>query len=160
MAVIFAYIYATTRVFFAMSRDGLLPKSFAKINKKTEAPTFSVWLTGIGSALIAGFIDLKELSNLANIGALLTFAMVGVTVIILRKTHPKLQRGFMVPLVPILPIISVASCLFLMVNLPLKTWIYFGVWLAIGVVVYFVYSKKHSHLKDDGSSQDSLEKAN
>jgi len=160
MAVIFAYIYATTRVFFAMSRDGLLPKSFAKINKKTEAPTFSVWLTGIGSALIAGFIDLKELSNLANIGALLTFAMVGVTVIILRKTHPKLQRGFMVPLVPILPIISVACCLFLMVNLPLKTWIYFGVWLAIGVVVYFVYSKKHSHLKDDGSSQDNLEQAN
>ena len=122
-------------------RDGLLPKSFAKINKKTEAPTFSVWLTGIGSALIAGFIDLKELSNLANIGALLTFAMVGVTVIILRKTHPKLQRGFMVPLVPILPIISIACCLFLMVNLPLTTWIYFGIWLAIGVVVYFVYSK-------------------
>ncbi|MGQ0452262.1 amino acid permease, partial [Bacillus sp. SS-TM] len=160
MAVIFAYIYATTRVFFAMSRDGLLPESFAKINKKTEAPTFTVWLTGIGSALIAGFIDLKELSNLANIGALLTFAMVGVSVIILRKTHPKLQRGFMVPLVPILPIISIACCLFLMVNLPLKTWMYFGAWLAIGVVVYFVYSKKHSHLKDDGSSQDNLEQAN
>ena len=141
MAVIFAYIYATTRVFFAMSRDGLLPKSFAKINKKTEAPVFSTWLTGIGSALIAGFIDLKELSNLANIGALLTFAMVGVSVIILRKTHPNLKRGFVVPLVPTLPIISIACCLFLMFNLPLTTWIYFGIWLAIGVVVYFVYSK-------------------
>ncbi len=160
MAVIFAYIYATTRVFFAMSRDGLLPKSFAKINKKTEAPVFSTWLTGIGSALIAGFIDLKELSNLANIGALLTFAMVGVSVIILRKTHPNLKRGFVVPLVPTLPIISIACCLFLMFNLPLTTWIYFGIWLAIGVVVYFVYSKKHSHLKDDGSSQDNLEQAN
>ncbi|OFD69905.1 amino acid permease [Bacillus mycoides] len=152
MAVIFAYIYAATRVFFAMSRDGLLPEYFAEINRKTEAPTFTTWLTGIGSALIAGFIDLKELSNLANIGALLTFAMVGVTVIILRKTHPKLQRGFMVPFVPILPIISVACCLFLMVNLPLKTWIYFGVWLAIGVVVYFVYSKKHSHLTKEETS--------
>jgi APA family basic amino acid/polyamine antiporter len=148
MAVIFAYIYAmqTTRVFFAMSRDGLLPKSFAKINKKTEAPVFSTWLTGIGSALIAGFIDLKELSNLANIGALLTFAMVGVSVIILRKTHPNLKRGFMVPLVPILPIISITCCLFLMVNLPLKTWVYFGIWLFIGIIVYFMYSKRHSQL--------------
>ncbi|MED0857434.1 amino acid permease, partial [Bacillus pseudomycoides] len=80
------------------------------------------------------------------------FAMVGVSVIILRKTHPKLQRGFMVPLVPILPIISIVCCLFLMLNLPLTTWMYFGVWLAIGVVVYFVYSKKHSHLTKEESS--------
>ncbi|TKH32641.1 amino acid permease, partial [Bacillus cereus] len=100
----------------------------------------------IGSALIAGFIDLKELSNLANIGALLTFAMVGVSVIILRKTHPNLKRGFMVPLVPILPIISITCCLFLMVNLPLKTWVYFGIWLFIGIIVYFMYSKRHSQL--------------
>jgi APA family basic amino acid/polyamine antiporter len=151
-AVIFAYIYAATRVFFAMSRDGLLPGYFAEINQKTEAPTFTTWLTGIGSALIAGFIDLKELSNLANIGALLTFAMVGVSVIILRKTHPKLQRGFMVPLVPTLPIISIVCCLFLMLNLPLTTWVYFGIWLAIGVAVYFVYSKKHSHLTKEETS--------
>lgn len=142
MAVIFAYIYAATRVFFAMSRDGLLPEFFAKISKKTGAPTFSTWLTGIGSAFIAGFVDLKELSNLANIGALLTFSMVGVSVIILRKTHPNLQRGFKVPLVPVLPIISIACCLFLMINLPLTTWMYFSVWLAIGVCVYFAYSKK------------------
>lgn len=160
MAVIFAYIYATTRVFFAMSRDGLLPKSFAKLNEKTEAPTFSVWLTGIGSALIAGFVDLKELSNLANIGALLTFAMVGVTVLILRKKHPKLKRGFMVPLVPVLPIISIVCCVFLMVNLPLTTWIYFGLWLLLGIIVYFAYSKKHSHLKQDESEEDRFEQAN
>ncbi|MGG2067208.1 amino acid permease [Bacillus sp. S14(2024)] len=160
MAVIFAYIYATTRVFFAMSRDGLLPKSFAKINPKTEAPVFSTWLTGIGGALIAGFVDLKELSNLANIGALLTFLMVGIAVLILRKKHPNLKRGFMVPLVPVLPIISIACCLFLMVNLPLTTWLYFGGWLALGVIVYFGYSKKHSHLKEDESSQDHLKQAN
>lgn len=160
MAVIFAYIYATTRVFFAMSRDGLLPKSFAKINPKTEAPVFSTWLTGIGGALIAGFVDLKELSNLANIGALLTFLMVSIAVLILRKKHPNLKRGFMVPLVPVLPIISIACCLFLMVNLPLTTWLYFGGWLALGVIVYFVYSKKHSHLKEDESSQDHLKQAN
>jgi APA family basic amino acid/polyamine antiporter len=158
MAVIFAYIYAATRVFFAMSRDGLLPKSFAKINKKTEAPVFTTWLTGIGSALIAGFIDLKELSNLANIGALLTFAMVSVSVIILRKTHPKLQRGFMVPLVPVLPIISIVCCVFLMVNLPLTTWLYFGIWLAIGAIVYFAYSKKHSHLEKENILENKIKR--
>lgn len=160
MAVIFAYIYATSRVTFAMSRDGLLPKSFSKINKKTEALTFSTWLIGIVSAFIAGFVDLQELSNLANMGALVTFAMVSITVLILRKKHPELQRGFMVPFVPVLPIISVACCLFLMINLPLTTWLYFGVWLLIGVIVYFAYSRKHSHLQEDESSQDSLKEAN
>lgn len=91
-------MYAATRVFFAMSRDGLLPKSFAKVNKKTGAPTFITGLAGIGSSIIAGFIDLKELVNLVNIGSLVTFALVCLSVIILRKSHPNLKRGFMVPL--------------------------------------------------------------
>ncbi|MCG7409738.1 amino acid permease [Paenibacillus sp. ACRRX] len=161
MAVVFAYIYATTRVFYSMSRDGLIPKMFSKMNKK-EAPTTAVWLTGLVSAFVAGFIDLKELSNLANIGALLTFAMVGVTVIILRKTHPNMKRGFKVPLVPLLPIISVGCCLFLMVNLPLQTWLYFGIWLLLGVIVYFGYSRRHSHLQkgDADSTEDSLRVSN
>ncbi|WP_028544532.1 amino acid permease [Paenibacillus taiwanensis] len=159
MAVVFAYIYATTRVFYSMSRDGLIPKMFAKMNKK-EAPTTAVWLTGLVSAFVSGFIDLKELSNLANIGALLTFAMVGVTVMILRKTHPNMQRGFKVPLVPLLPIISVGCCLFLMVNLPLQTWLYFGIWLLLGVIVYFGYSRRHSHLQKGDSVEDSLRASN
>ncbi|MGR5908956.1 amino acid permease [Bacillus paranthracis] len=92
MAVIFSNMYAATRVFFAMSRDGLLPKSFAKVNKKTGAPTFITGLAGIGSSIIAGFIDLKELVNLVNIGSLVTFALVCLSVIILRKSHPNLKR--------------------------------------------------------------------
>lgn len=95
-----------------MSRDGLLPKSFAKVNKKTGAPTFITGLAGIGSSIIAGFIDLKELVNLVNIGSLVTFALVCLSVIILRKSHPNLKRGFMVPFVPVLPSVSIVCCLF------------------------------------------------
>lgn len=153
MAVIFSTMYAATRVFFAMSRDGLLPKSLARINKKTEAPTFTIGLTGIGSAIIAGFIDLKELANLVNIGGLVTFAMVSISVIILRKTHPNLKRGFMVPFVPVLPIISILSCLFLMLNLPLRTWLYFSIWITIGTIIYFIYSIKHSNLNKETISK-------
>ncbi|PES71940.1 amino acid permease [Bacillus cereus] len=146
MAVIFSTMYAATRVFFAMSRDGLLPKSLAKINKKTGAPIFTIGLAGIGSSVIAGFIDLKELANLVNIGGLVTFALVSVSVIILRKTHPNLKRGFRTPFVPILPVISIICCVFFMLNLPLRTWVYFSIWITIGVALYFLYSIKHSDL--------------
>ena len=108
----FSNMYAATRVFFAMSRDGLLPKSFAKVNKKTGAPTFITGLAGIGSSIIAGFIDLKELVNLVNIGSLVTFALVCLSVIILRKSHPNLKRGFMVPFVPVLPCVAIVCCVF------------------------------------------------
>jgi APA family basic amino acid/polyamine antiporter len=154
MAVIFSSMYAATRVFFAMSRDGLLPKSLAKINKKTEAPTFTIGLVGIGSSFIAGFMDLKELANLVNISGLVTYSMVGVSVIILRKTHPNLKRGFMVPFVPILPIISIVSCIILMLNLPLRTWLYFCIWITIGVIIYFLYSMKHSNLNKKANSKE------
>ncbi|MES5865991.1 amino acid permease [Bacillus cereus group sp. RP32] len=148
MAVIFSNMYAATRVFFAMSRDGLLPKSFAKVNKKTGAPTFITGLSGIGSSIIAGFIDLKELVNLVNIGSLVTFALVCLSVIILRKSHPNLKRGFMVPFVPVLPSVSIVCCVFLMLNLPLRTWMYFSIWITIGAAIYFFYSIKHSNLNE------------
>lgn len=144
MAVIFAYIYASTRVSLAMSRDGLLPSFFAKMNSRSQAPVQNTWAMGILAALIAGFIDLKELSNLANIGALLTFAMVSLNVLILRKTHPDLSRGFRVPFVPVIPILSIVLCLFLMINLPLTTWMYFSVWILLGIVLYFLYSMNNS----------------
>ena len=153
MAVIFSNMYAATRVFFAMSRDGLLPKSFAKVNKKTGAPTFITGLAGIGSSIIAGFIDLKELVNLVNIGSLVTFALVCLSVIILRKSHPNLKRGFMVPFVPVLPSVSIVCCLFLMLNLPLRTWMYFSIWITIGAVIYFFYSIKHSNLNEETISK-------
>ncbi|AMR02823.1 amino acid permease [Bacillus thuringiensis] len=153
MAVIFSNMYAATRVFFAMSRDGLLPKSFAKVNKKTGAPTFITGLSGIGSSIIAGFIDLKELVNLVNIGSLVAFALVCLSVIILRKSHPNLKRGFMVPFVPVLPSVSIVCCVFLMLILPLRTWMYFSIWITIGAVIYFFYSIKHSNLNEETISK-------
>ncbi|HDR8094782.1 TPA: amino acid permease [Bacillus cereus] len=153
MAVIFSNMYAATRVFFAMSRDGLLPKSFAKVNKKTGAPTFITGLSGIGSSIIAGYIDLKELVNLVNIGSLVTFALVCLSVIILRKSHPNLKRGFMVPFVPVLPSVSIVFCVFLMLILPLRTWMYFSIWITIGAVIYFFYSIKHSNLNEETISK-------
>ncbi|PGC45635.1 amino acid permease [Bacillus toyonensis] len=153
MAVIFSNMYAATRVFFAMSRDGLLPKSFAKVNNKTGAPTFITGLAGIGSSVIAGFIDLKELVNLVNIGSLVTFTLVCVSVIILRKSHPNLERGFKVPFVPVLPSISIVCCVFLMLNLPIRTWLYFSIWIAMGAIIYFTYSIKNSNLNEEKTSK-------
>ncbi|MEK5499749.1 amino acid permease [Bacillus sp. FSL M8-0168] len=147
MAVIFANTFAATRISFAMSRDGLLPKVFSIAGKKSGAPVWNTWITGMLTAFIAGFVDLKNLSDLANMGALLTFLMVSLSVIILRKTEKNLPRGFKVPFVPLLPILSIGFCLFLIANLPMKTWLYFSVWLLAGTAVYFGYSYKHSTLK-------------
>ncbi|MFS0655424.1 amino acid permease [Bacillus sp. 179-C3.3 HS] len=145
MAVVFANHYAATRIAYAMGRDGLLPKVFSKTNR-SDTPVASVWMIGITTAIIAGFFDLKNLSNLANIGALLTFAMVSLSVLILRKTHQQLERGFRVPFVPVLPLVSMGCCLFLMLNLPGQTWLYFGIWLFIGLIMYAAYSSKHSKI--------------
>lgn len=147
MAVTFANTFAATRISFAMSRDGLLPKVFSITGKKSGAPVWNTWITGMLTAFIAGFVDLKNLSDLANMGALLTFLMVSLSVIILRKTEKNLPRGFKVPFVPLLPILSIGFCLFLIANLPMKTWLYFSVWLLAGTAVYFSYSYKHSTLK-------------
>ena len=95
-----------------MARDGMLPKVFTIVGKKSGAPIFNTWLIGLISACIAGFVDLKELSDLSNIGALLTFAMVSLSVLILRRTHKDLPRGFKVPFVPVLPILAIICCLF------------------------------------------------
>lgn len=147
-AVMFAYIFGTSRILFSMSRDGLLPKAFSKINAKTNVPTFSTWLTGCIAALIAGVVDLKQLADLANMTLIATFMLVAASVIVLRKTHPNLKRSFKTPLVPLVPILAVVFSLFLMSNLSKTTWIYFLTWLALGIIVYFTYSRKNSSLQN------------
>jgi basic amino acid/polyamine antiporter, APA family len=148
IAVVFAYIFAVPRVLLSMSRDGLLPKSFSELDSKTHAPTFSTWLVGLFGAVVAGLIDLKELADLANMSAILTFALVALSVMVLRKTKPNLKRNFKVPFVPVLPILAMACCLFLMFNLSAKTWFYYLSWIAVGVAVYFSYSRKRSILQN------------
>lgn len=148
MAVMVAYIYGSSHILFSMSRDGLLPKFFSKLNTTTNVPVFSTWVTGLLAATLTGLVDLKQLADLTNIALICTFMLVSVSVIVLRKTHPNLKRGFKVPLVPFLPILAAVFCLFLMSNLSKATWLYFGIWLFIGVLVYFSYSRKHSTLED------------
>ncbi|MEN1937050.1 amino acid permease [Paenibacillus sp. 102] len=144
--VLLVVMYGQVRVSYAMSRDGLLPKALSRINQRVKIPLFNTWITGIAAALLAGLLDLHLLANLVNIGTLTAFTFVCFAVLILRKTHPNLKRGFRAPFVPILPIVAICCCLYLMINLSATTWKSFAVWLVIGLCVYFFYSRRNSHL--------------
>ncbi|KAB7672649.1 amino acid permease [Bacillus sp. B1-b2] len=146
--VILALIYAQVRLGYAMSRDGLLPKVLSSVSKKTQTPFKNTWLTGIVAACIAGFIDLSTLAHLVNMGTLAAFTLISIAVIVLRKKFPELKGSFRVPFVPVLPVISALLCIGLALSLPGITWISFVIWLAIGALVYFFYSKKHSNLNN------------
>ncbi|MCK8676140.1 MULTISPECIES: amino acid permease [Streptomyces] len=135
-----------TRVFFAMSRDGLLPRFFSVTHPKYKTPYRPTILLGVIIAIVAGFTSINELATLVNIGTLFAFVVVALGVIVLRRTRPDLERAFRTPWVPVLPILSVAASLWLMLNLPNETWFRFAVWMAIGVVVYFLYGRSHSRL--------------
>ncbi|MEV5885758.1 amino acid permease [Streptomyces sp. NPDC052020] len=135
-----------TRVFFAMSRDGLLPRFFSRVHPRFRTPHRPTILLGVIIAIVAGFTSLSELAELVNIGTLFAFVIVAVSVLILRRTRPDLHRAFRTPWVPVLPVVSVCASLWLMLNLPAETWVRFGVWMAIGVVVYFLYGRSHSRL--------------
>lgn len=144
--VMLVLYYGLTRVFFAMSRDGLLSPFFADVHPRTQTPVRVIILCGIIMATIAGFIPLGQLAELVNIGTLAAFVLVCLGVIVLRITHPHLERPFKNPLNPFFPLMGMISCASLMVFLPLMTWIRFGVWLLIGIIVYFCYSYNHSRL--------------
>jgi basic amino acid/polyamine antiporter, APA family len=144
--VILALIYAQVRLTFSMSRDGLLPKRMAVVHKKYKTPFFNTWLTGFVAAAIAGFIDLTTLAHLVNMGTLAAFTLISLAIIVLRKQHPELRASFQVPFVPILPAISALLCIYLTISLPGITWISFLIWLAVGFIVYMLYSRKHSNL--------------
>ncbi|MGE6735879.1 amino acid permease, partial [Streptomyces sp. NPDC059900] len=135
-----------TRVFFAMSRDGLLPLTFSKVHPTFGTPYRSTLLLGGIVAIVAGFTSIDELAELVNIGTLFAFVVVAVGVVLLRKQRPDLPRAFRTPLVPFVPILSVLASLWLMLNLPAETWLRFAVWMVIGVVIYFVYGRSHSRL--------------
>lgn len=144
--VILVMAYGQTRILFAMSRDGLLPSRLSKVNPKYGTPFFATWLVGIIFGLIAAVVPLGVLAELVNIGTLAAFTLVSVAVMVLRKKRPDLPRAFRCPGVPVIPILAIVFCLTLMSFLSWHTWVAFGVWLAIGVVVYFVYARPRSLL--------------
>lgn len=144
--VLLVMLYAQTRIFFAMSRDGLLPSFFSKVHPKYRTPINSTWFIGIISGLVAALVPLDELAEMVNIGTLAAFVLVSGSVIISRRLYPNVKRSFSCPGVPVVPAIGMLSCLYLMLNLPAVTWIRFAVWLVIGLIAYFAYGYKNSKL--------------
>ena len=134
--------YGQSRILFAMSRDRLLPSVFSRVSPRFETPHFSTWIAGFVVAIPAGVWDIGTFADLTNIGTLFAFVVVSAGVILLRRAQPDHKRAFRVPWVPFLPLLSIVCCLLLMLSLPLETWIRFFVWLAVGLVVYFTYSRK------------------
>jgi len=138
------YQYGQARVWFAMSRDGLLPKMFAKVHHVFQTPHVSTWIACFVVGIPAGIWDIDTFAELSNIGTLFAFIVVSAGVIVLRRTQPERPRSFRVPLVPLVPILSIVCCIVLMAGLPLLTWLRFFAWLIIGLVFYRMFGSKHS----------------
>ena len=139
--------FGQARVWFAMSRDGLLPKAFSKVHPKFKTPHVSTWIAGLFVGIPAGIWDIGTFADLSNIGTLFAFIVVSAGVLVLRKTQPERPRSFRVPWAPMTPILSIIFCLVLMLALPLETWLRFFVWLCIGLVIYGLFGRKHSVLE-------------
>jgi APA family basic amino acid/polyamine antiporter len=148
------YQLGQARVWFAMSRDGLLPAAFSRVHPRYRTPYISTIVAGLVVAVPAAIFDIGTLADLSNIGTLFAFTLVAAGVLVLRRTQPERRRGFRVPWVPVLPVAAILCCLVLMVSLPVETWLRFVVWLAIGLAIYFGYSRKRSALRD-GAAQES-----
>src|SRR6195256_983948 len=147
-AVLLVFQYGQPRIFFAMARDGLLPQWAAKIHPRTKIPSITTLFTGIVVAVWSLVGDADETYDLTNIGTLFAFTLVSVGVLVLRYKEPDRPRPFRVPFVWPVTILSAAGCLFIMKGLPHQAWERFGIWLAIGLALYFVYGYQHSRLRN------------
>ena len=136
--------YGQARIWFAMSRDRLLPDNFSKVHPRFRTPAFSTIVAGILVSIPAGLFDVGSLAEMSNIGTLFAFVLVSIGVLVLRRKQPERHRGFRVPGGPLFPVLSVFFCVLLMAGLPVITWLRFFIWLVIGLFVYFFYSRKRS----------------
>ena len=152
-SVVLTVLFGATRIMFSMSRDGLVPRRLARTSDKTGAPVRITVLFAIPIAILAAFVPLAEIAKLVNIGTLFAFILVNVGVIWLRRTKPDMDRGYRVPFVPVLPLVGIALCVFLMTKLEAETWLRFGVWLVLGLVLYFAYGRTHSRLRHAPSDE-------
>jgi basic amino acid/polyamine antiporter, APA family len=145
-SVLLVSFFGQSRVFFAMSRDGLLPEFFSRLHKDFRTPTNGIVIVGIFASILAAFLPITQLAELVNIGTLAAFIIVSAAIIILRKQRPELKRPFKTPLVPLIPILAIAFCFFLVTQLPTITHIRFILWLIIGLFIYYFYGRKNSLL--------------
>lgn len=147
MTVILVMMFGGTRLLMAFGRDGLLPKAMAEVNEKTQTPVKNTWLFATLIAICAGVIPLDKLTELVNMGTLIAFIFVSAGILYLRKNKDLPKDGFKVPFYPLLPLLSLAMCIFLISQLSIHTWIACGIWFVIGLVLYFSYGKKHSTME-------------
>jgi APA family basic amino acid/polyamine antiporter len=144
--------YGQARIWYAMSRDRLFPKLFSRVHPRFKTPHWSTWIAGFAVGIPAGIFAISDAADLSNIGTLFAFVLVSLGVIILRRKDPNRRRGFRVPFVPWFPIASIILCGGLMTGLTVITWLRFVVWLAIGLAIYFLYSRKQSMLRSSDSA--------
>ncbi|MGW7574597.1 amino acid permease [Streptomyces sp. NPDC054765] len=145
-AVCMILLLGQSRVFFAMSRDGLLPRIFSRAHPRFGTPYRSTIALGLVVAVVSGFTSIDELAELVNIGTLFAFVVVALGVVLLRRSRPDLHRSFRTPWVPVVPLLSVLASLWLMLNLPAETWVRFGIWMVVGFGIYFLYGRSRSRL--------------
>jgi len=145
-SVVLVLMYAQTRIFYTMARDGLLPRVFATIHPKLKTPWVNTLLVGLVTAVAAAFFDINTLGDMTSVGTLLAFAIVCLSVIWLRRTHPSLPRGFKVPLYPILPLLGICACIALIFTVETRVLIFFAWYTLAAIIIYFVYGVHHSRL--------------
>jgi basic amino acid/polyamine antiporter, APA family len=152
-SVVLVLMYAQTRIFYTMARDGLLPKVFSRVHPKYQTPYINTALVGIITAVAAGFFDINVLGDMTSVGTLAAFAIVCLSVIYLRRNAPELPRGFKVPLYPVLPVLGILSCLYLITTVPPNVLMFFLWYMIGGVALYFIYGMRNSNLQH-GEAQD------
>jgi len=146
-SVVLVMLMGQPRIFFSMARDGLLPKVFGKVHPRFQTPYVTTIATGVVAAAVAGLFPIDLLGELVSIGTLLAFVIVCIGIIALRRSRPDLPRPFRTPFVPVVPLLGAGFCLYLMYGLPVDTWVRLLVWLVIGLVIYFAYGRRHSHVQ-------------
>lgn len=142
--VILALLYGQSRIFYAMSADGMLPPAFGKVHPTFRTPYLGTAITAVFAGVLGGLLPLSILGELVSIGTLAAFVLVAVGIMVLRYTRPNAKRPFRTPLVPVVPILAIVFCGGMMATLPPETWVRFVAWLAIGLVIYFLYSARHA----------------
>ncbi|QQD75333.1 amino acid permease [Curtobacterium sp. YC1] len=146
-SVVLTVLYGQTRILLTMSRDGLVPKVFGRVSRRTGTPIANTLIVGVAVTVVAALVPLGELADATSIGTLVAFALVNVSVIVLRRSQPDLERSYRVPLFPVVPVVGALSCALLAVFLGATTWIAFGIWMVAGAALYLAYGRRHSTLR-------------